>query len=111
MSRLRVPLRRSARPAALVALIAAACGGHEYKLDATRRPIATAVGDNDPLPVPSDTVTTTDATNGVAVGSVPGSASVDSNGQARYHIPIWVSPGRAGMEPDLALDYESRGQN
>jgi hypothetical protein len=44
------------------------------------------------------------------LGSVPGTASV-SGGNASYHVPIEVPPGRAGMQPDLALTYGSRGGN
>ena len=45
------------------------------------------------------------------VGTIPGAASVDSKGQARFSIPIDVSPGPAGLAPQLSLDYASnRGE-
>ena len=41
------------------------------------------------------------------VGKVPGSFAVSQNGTATYLVPIEVPPGRAGMEPKLALQYDS----
>lgn len=51
------------------------------------------------------------ATPGTAVGAIPGEFSVDPSGAAMYRIPIAVSPGVAGVAPDLALVYSSRGGN
>ncbi|RMH21272.1 MAG: hypothetical protein D6698_03015, partial [Gammaproteobacteria bacterium] len=45
-----------------------------------------------------------------AVGSLPGEANV-SNGAASYTVPIEVTPGIGGMQPDLALNYNSMGGN
>ena len=60
------------------------------------------------LPVPEDTIVPDD-------GSRPplGTAalSVSDSGDARYHIPIWVPEGRAGVQPELALDYSSGAGN
>ncbi len=47
-------------------------------------------------------------TGGSAVGALPGSFSVGAMGEARYRIPIAVAPGVNGMQPDLALSYDSR---
>lgn len=44
------------------------------------------------------------------VGTLPGVPSVQG-GSATYHIPIDVPPGRAGMQPELALTYSSRNGN
>src|SRR5207244_2068176 len=44
-----------------------------------------------------------------AVGTTAGELSVDRSGAAGYSIPIWVSPGTAGMEPKLSLNYSSGG--
>ena len=44
-------------------------------------------------------------------GFTPGSFSVTPNGAASYSIPIQVPPGVAGVEPKLALSYNSQGGN
>lgn len=45
------------------------------------------------------------------VGTVSGSFSVNSNGQAAYSIPIDIPQGAGGMHPQLALSYNSDGGN
>jgi len=37
--------------------------------------------------------------------------AVTPDGRATMHMPLWVAPGRAGIQPDLALLYDSRGGN
>ena len=37
--------------------------------------------------------------------------AVAPDGRATMHMPLWVPSGRAGMQPDLALDYDSRTGN
>ena len=44
------------------------------------------------------------------VGSIPGQLSVQQ-GAAVYTIPIEVPPGVAGMQPDLAITYNSNAGN
>ena len=39
--------------------------------------------------------------------TVPGSFAVSRTGEATYSIPLVVPPGRAGMEPSLAITYGS----
>lgn len=62
-----------------------------------------------PLAVGSNTVLT-DAT-GVLAPKGDGAISVDDRGQAHQHVPIWVPPGRAGIAPELALEYASGAGN
>src|SRR5262245_27941099 len=45
------------------------------------------------------------------VGSLPGDLSVDNKGAANYSIPISIPPGRASLQPGLALSYNSNGGN
>lgn len=39
--------------------------------------------------------------------TLPGEFNVTNRGSANYRIPLRVSPGRAGLEPELALQYSS----
>ena len=48
---------------------------------------------------------------GTAVGVIGGAVSVDPTGASNYNIPIEVPTGIAGMKPELALQYSSRGGN
>lgn len=49
--------------------------------------------------------------NGQAVGQTTGTLQVADDGAANYSVPLWVPPGRAGMQPELALTYSSRAGN
>ena len=44
------------------------------------------------------------------VGTMVGQAGTDG-GAATYNVPIVIPPGRAGMQPNLALSYNSRSGN
>ncbi len=44
------------------------------------------------------------------VGTAPGVADTEG-GAATYRVPLVVPPGRAGLQPELALVYHSRGGN
>src|SRR5690349_21477338 len=56
-------------------------------------------------------LTATDTVLGSAVDLSIGTSGVTSDGAATYEIPIWVPPGRRGIQPNLALLYNSRGGN
>jgi hypothetical protein len=56
----------------------------------------------DPPPIDLPVLATT-----AAVGSLPGSTAVSDDGTFTYSAPIPVPPGRAGMQPSLALSYAS----
>jgi len=64
-----------------------------------------------PLTPPTNTLVPTETTNGLVVGRTDGSGTVTSDGAAQYTLPLWVPPGRAGIQPDLSLVYNSSGGN
>jgi RHS repeat-associated protein len=45
------------------------------------------------------------------IGETPISYSVTADGAAQVTIPLWVPPGRQGLQPSLALSYSSRNGN
>ena len=47
----------------------------------------------------------------LTVGRIEGRSGVTADGAATYEIPIWVSPGRAGIEPVVTLSYNSQSGN
>ncbi len=60
-----------------------------------------------PLPVPPTTILP-DA-SGVLPPSGKATVTIDDAGAAHASIPIWVPPGRAGIQPNLSLEYSSSG--
>jgi len=86
--------------------------GTRVPLDSVDPLVATAI-------VPSDTSYTAgdifdDTFNGAnpigptSAGTLPGTFNVTDDGAAQYVLPIETPPGRAGVEPHLALVYNSR---
>ncbi|NOK35729.1 hypothetical protein D7W79_16960 [Corallococcus exercitus] len=63
------------------------------------------------LTLPASTVLPTETVNGVATGLTVGRLDVSLDGAATYALPLWVPPGRAGIQPSLTLSYNSRGGN
>ena len=59
----------------------------------------------------ADPLVPTDTSNGLAVGATAGGGDVSYDGAAQYRVPLWLPPGRAGIQPDLALAYNSRYGN
>ena len=43
------------------------------------------------------------------VGRTPATFGVSADGGAQYTIPIWTPPGPNGLEPHIALQYDSHG--
>jgi RHS repeat-associated protein len=103
-------MKRPSRLVAFAALLFIAChgdgpAGSPGEGEATST--ATSAVLKPPLTVPSNTIVADTA--GVLAPTGDGAVSVDDRGQAHQHIPIWVPPGRAGMQPQLSLDYTSGG--
>ena len=94
--------------------ILSSCGpisSPELKRDTPPRPAASRLSESQPLTLPPDTLVPTETAAGRAVGLLTGALKVTSDGAASYVLPLWVPPGRAGMQPDLSLAYHSRGGN
>ncbi|NVI97980.1 VCBS repeat-containing protein [Myxococcus sp. AM009] len=63
--------------------------------------------DTSPLEVPADTLVP--SPSGPSTATTPYVADVTSDGAASVSIPLWTPDGRAGIQPRLALTYNSRG--
>ena len=90
------------------AFFAASCSGPQVAADSP-----TPTRARTPDFVPSGTTTLAIGNSSTAlepstpVGTLAGALSVSQSGTARYRVPIEVTPGRAGMQPNLALSYDS----
>lgn len=60
-------------------------------------------GEDYPFPSPQPVQTI----EGTAPGATHGTFTVSENGDASYRIPIVVPPGRLGLEPRLAISFDS----
>ncbi len=103
--------------AAVVVAAAMSCGRHEEDQVTSSR---YALDRSGPLSAPAGTVLPTE-TNGTTFTSngnttlnltddlaPKADVATTSDGALAVHVPLWVSPGRAEMQPNLALDYNSR---
>jgi RHS repeat-associated protein len=50
----------------------------------------------------------TDGSGARTFGEISGTFAVSDDGAATYHVPLWVAPGRASIQPALSLDYSSQ---
>ncbi|MBI4998582.1 MAG: hypothetical protein HZC22_17140, partial [Rhodocyclales bacterium] len=63
------------------------------------------------LPAAAQSLLPTETFKGTAAGRSSGLARVGSFGEANYVMPLWVAPGRVGMQPALGLAYSSTTGN
>ncbi|WXH30708.1 hypothetical protein WA016_04680 [Myxococcus stipitatus] len=62
-----------------------------------------------PFELLPDTILDTSASGKYAPGITPFTADVTPSGSASVALPLWVPPGRAGIQPSLAITYDSTG--
>src|SRR5215217_3772497 len=72
---------------------------------------ARAALDTIPLELRSDTILDTTSAIPEAPGITPFTANVTADGSAAVSIPLWTPPGRAGIQPSLAIVYDSQGSD
>jgi len=58
------------------------------------------------LVLPPDTIVPSEP-----VGYLGGTSEVTPTGDFTWSLPVWVPPGRNGMQPDLGIAYSARGDN
>jgi Salmonella virulence plasmid 65kDa B protein len=64
------------------------------------------------LSIPPNVVLPTEVNSqGIAAGNTAGALSVSADGDLVYDFPLWVPPGRNGVQPVLSLNYHGRGGN
>jgi hypothetical protein len=63
--------------------------------------------DSSSLPIPSGTLLPSAPSGSLASGITPVQADVTPDGASSVTIPLWVPPGRAGIQPGLSLTYNS----
>ena len=97
-------IRRSAATALVAMALGAACNvTHQDDVaQATDELTAQCPDDADAHFVPDQPNAPTSA-----AGITPGSFNVTDSGDARYSVPIRLPPGRAGVQPEIAVIYSS----
>ncbi|QSQ18773.1 VCBS repeat-containing protein [Pyxidicoccus parkwayensis] len=61
---------------------------------------------------PSDTVLPTEkGSDGFVAGRTTGQSGVSPDGASTYSLPLWLPVGRAGVQPELSLNYKSNAGN
>ncbi|WP_141325745.1 RHS repeat-associated core domain-containing protein [Myxococcus sp. AB025B] len=67
--------------------------------------------DTIPFELRPDTLLDTTSATPEAPGVTPFTANVTPDGSAAVSIPLWVAPGRAGIQPSLSIVYDSQGND
>ena len=62
-------------------------------------------------PRPKSAIVPTDNVNGLGAAPAAGRFEVSADGAATYTYPVWVPPGRRGMQPSISVAYNSRQPN
>ena len=90
-----------------------ACGGWSAVLTVTVANAAAAKVETPPAPyIAQDSLVTAAEIKAIdATGTIAGAFRVTESGAASYRIPIYATPGTAGVTPELALAYNSQGGN
>jgi RHS repeat-associated protein len=60
---------------------------------------------------PSTALLPTDAVGNVCTGGLEVDFSVTPDGASTLRLPLWVPPGRGGIQPELSLQYDSRSDH
>lgn len=87
----------------------AASAGHSFTATLDNS-VANQTNSYQPATVNSDPVPALDKSNCIP-GTIGGSIDVSSSGAATYQLPIQVSPGSHGLQPNLSIVYSSQGGN
>ncbi|NMO20009.1 hypothetical protein HPC49_21990 [Pyxidicoccus fallax] len=93
-----------------VALAAGSCGPTAEGPETARQPLGRNEGRA--VDAPADTVLPTEkGSDGFVAGLTTGQSGVSPDGAATYSLPLWLPAGRAGVQPELSLNYQSTGAN
>ncbi|MCP3142910.1 RHS repeat-associated core domain-containing protein [Pyxidicoccus xibeiensis] len=85
-----------------------ACGPDNGKPATSSQELPETRRQRQPLALPPEVILPTETdSDGNAVGNTSGTSGVGPDGAATFRIPLWVPEGRAGLQPSLALNYNS----